>query len=176
MLTPAVTMHSASRPPLTAPKGTKIVGLYMGGDTPHVWTQDEVKRFGKYRKLPIYVRSNPTGRNPVDDAMTVLQWLYHFRVPRGQVVALDLEGAVNKPYVSGFGNVLRFFGYKVWPYGEISTIFGNPPEDGYWVAHYDNKRRMVHHPNVRAKQYKTGPSWTTSMVKYWQYVHSFKRW
>jgi hypothetical protein len=50
MVLPPVKMFDASTPPASAPPGYRAVAGYIGGDTPHVWTGAEWRRFGKLRK------------------------------------------------------------------------------------------------------------------------------
>jgi hypothetical protein len=59
MVLPPVKMFDARVPPASAPAGYRAVAGYIGGDTPHVWTDAEWKRFGSLPKLPIWVRSDP---------------------------------------------------------------------------------------------------------------------
>jgi hypothetical protein len=110
--------------------------VYIGGDTPHVWSEPEIRAaYGRYR-LPTYVRSNPQNADPIGDAGQALAWLAAHHVPAGRAVVLDLETAVNAVYVLAFGQKLHAAGYKVWPYGSKSTLFKNPALDGYFVADY----------------------------------------
>ncbi len=56
MVLPPVKMFDASVPPASAPAGYRAVAGYIGGDTPHVWTKAEWRRFDQLPKLPIWVR------------------------------------------------------------------------------------------------------------------------
>lgn len=108
--------------------------VYIGGDTPHVWTDAEDKAaYGRYR-LPVYVRSNPASANSKTDANAAVSWLKAHKVPAGRAVVLDLETAVDATYVTGFAGIVHAAGFKVLPYGSKSTIFKNPKCDGYFVA------------------------------------------
>jgi hypothetical protein len=95
MVLPPVKMFDASTPPASAPPGYRAVAGYIGGDTPHVWTDAEWRRFGKLRKLPIWVRSNPTQVDAEADAFAALERLFELNIPRGTTVAVDLETAVD---------------------------------------------------------------------------------
>lgn len=169
-------MVDASNPPPKKPSRANAIAGYIGGDTPHVWTVAQWNAIGRCRKLPIYVRSNPAQHNPVDDALEALRMLYVLKVPRGSAVALDLETAVDEVYVSGFVSVLHFYGYRVWVYGSLSTVFHNPPGNGYWVAHYDNKVTMPRHAHVVAKQYASGTQFDWSSVKLAPFFYQLKVW
>lgn len=108
--------------------------VYIGGDTPHVWSAAEDKAaYGRYR-LPCYVRSNPGSANSAKDAAAAIAWLHANKVPAGRAVVLDLETAVDPVYVTGFAGKLHAAGYKVLPYGSKSSIFKNPKCDGYFVS------------------------------------------
>ena len=170
MVLPPVKMFDASTPPASAPGGYRAVAGYIGGDTPHVWTDAEWKRFHALRKLPIWVRSDPTAVDAKTDAFAALEGLYALRVPRGITVALDLETAVDGAYVNVFHSVMRWAGFYVWVYGSASTVFGNPAADGYWVADYAGKGPFMYdHQMVKGTQYANGSHYDSSLVKYWQY-------
>jgi len=170
MVLPPVKMFDASTPPESAPPGYRAVAGYIGGDTPHVWTEGEWRRFRKLRKLPIWVRSNPAQVHAEPDAFAALQRLFELHVPRGTTVALDLETAVDAGYVRTFHRVMRWAGFYAWVYGSASTVFKNPPADGYWVADYAGKGPFLYpHKMVKATQYADGPHYDSSLVKYWQY-------
>jgi hypothetical protein len=170
MVLPPVKMFDASIPPATAPPGYRAVAGYIGGDTPHVWTEREWRRFGKLRKLPIWVRSDPTAVSAEADAFAALEPLYNLKVPRGITVALDLETSVDAGYVRTFHGVMRWAGFYVWVYGSASTVFRNPAADGYWVADYAGKGPFMYsHRFVKATQYQPGQHYDSSLVKYWPY-------
>src|SRR5258708_14891264 len=63
MVLPPVKMFDASEPPAPAPAGYRAVAGYIGGDTPHVWTDAEWRRFARLHKLPTWVRATPTEGN-----------------------------------------------------------------------------------------------------------------
>jgi len=120
--------------PLSDPPKTDVVLVYIGGDTPHVWTSAESKAQPARYRLPTFVRSNPQQANVVTDANVAISWLRGNFVPQGSSVVLDLETAVDVTYVNSFGALLHDAGYKVLPYGSSSTLFQNPKLDGYFVA------------------------------------------
>ena len=166
MVLPPVKMFDASTPPATAPAGYRAVAGYIGGDTPHVWTDAEWHRFRGMRKLPIWVRSDPANV----DAFAALQRLFELNIPRGVTIALDLETAVDFEYVRMFHRVMKWAGFFVWVYGSASTVFDNPHADGYWVADYAGKGPFMYpHAMVKATQYEAGATYDSSLVKYWQY-------
>jgi hypothetical protein len=167
---PPVKMFDASTPPSSAPHGYRAVAGYIGGDTPHVWTEAEWRRFAKLRKLPIWVRSNPAQVHAEADSFAALERLYELKVPRGVTIALDLETSVDAGYVRTFHRVMRWAGFFVWVYGSASTVFRNPQCDGYWVADYAGKGPfMYQHKMVKATQYENGTHYDSSLVKHWQY-------
>lgn len=131
------TMYDAAYPPATPPP-TDIVAFYVGGDTPHIWSDSEIARQTARWRLPIWVRSNPDQADPSIDAERTVAWLDAHQVPRGVVVALDLETAVNPRYVDTFAMAVGRAGWLVMKYGSESTIFRNPSTPGgTWVADYN---------------------------------------
>lgn len=167
-------MFDASTPPESAPIGYKAVAGYIGGDTPHVWSRAEWKRFSNLRKLPIFVRSN-LGANGQDDAVMALQRLYQIGCPPGSRVAWDMETSVQVDYLLDVFKVMRFFGYYVWVYGSASTVFSNPVCNGYWVADFkDGSPFMYPIRSARATQYKPGQVFDSSTIRAWQLRHLWK--
>jgi hypothetical protein len=152
---------------------TGIVGGYPGafGDPFHVWTAGDWARFPRNRKLPIFVNTNP--QHPEDDAFAAIRVLHFLGVPagRGIFTALDLETAVSPGYVAAYGATMRWAGFKVWPYGSASAIFGNPPLNGYWVADYLGIGPFMYdNPETVATQYAnpatgSGGPWDSSTVR-----------
>jgi len=138
-----------------APKWEVVAG-YVGGNTPHVWTDAEwalmVERSGALWCLPIYSRSNPGIHDPSVDAGQLVAWLIDHRVPKGCGAALDLETAIDPGYVRTFDSKLYAVGYKVILYGSKSSLFQNPkPSGGYWVADYTNEPHL--YPGSAATQW-----------------------
>lgn len=176
MIFAPVKMYDASKPRVAIPKDGKVVAGYIGGDTPHVWTIGEWQKFNGLKKLPIYVRDNPASHNGTDDAFEALRKLYILGVPKGSPVALDMETAVSSVYVMGFHQVMKWAGYRLWVYGSLNFVTGNPRCDGYWVAHYDDKAKFDPDVKEAAKQYRRGSDWDTSIVKWWQYTYRLKKW
>jgi hypothetical protein len=133
-----------------------IVAGYIGGNTPHVWTDAEWAQFPQPYRLPIFTRS--TGGDPVDDANHVIQWMTAHHVPAGSTVALDFEKRVDGDYLRKFDSLVVQAGWKVMLYGQLSTIFGNPrPSGGYWVAHWTGVEHME--PGAVATQWSGSGSW-----------------
>jgi hypothetical protein len=122
---------SAYPMPAPPPGGWRnIILLYAGGDTVHPWTPAEIASMPSRYRWPCWVRSNPAQVNASLDAAQFISWLYAHRVPKGTCVILDLETAVDAPYVSVFNLELRAAGYKVTKYGSQNYIWENPKTDG----------------------------------------------
>jgi hypothetical protein len=151
-----------------------IIGGYVRrppGDPAHGWTPAEWGMFPKNKKLPIVVQSNPGNvAGAQTDAFEALQDLYALGVPTGVQVALDLETAVDPTYVQEFGKILKWAGFHVHPYGSTSSIFKNPPLQGYWVASpaANGQPFEYNHPDVVATQYALDvpPGYDASTVRW----------
>lgn len=126
-------LYDASSPP--PDPHLDVCGFYIGGDTPHVWTDAEIAGQSARWRLPIYVTDNPGQRNAAADAGTAVAWLRSHGVPAGSAVALDYETAVDAAYVTAFDGAVRSAGWTVLLYGSLSTVTQNPrPSAGYWTA------------------------------------------
>jgi hypothetical protein len=163
------------------PAWTGIAGGYLFslGQAFHPWPVSDWNRFPGNKKLPILMQKRPgDAASAQADAFTVLQELYNLCVPAGTGIVLDLETAVNAPYTRRFGRIMHYFDYRVYVYGSASTLFRNPPLDGYWVAApaKDGKPYMYPHDFVEMTQYaldvkpgidRSTVRWRTQLKKWW---------
>jgi hypothetical protein len=149
------------------PSWTGAVGGYYGGpDAYNVWAPRDWTRFHGNRKLPIWV-GGPDGPGEAKQAIEALREL---GVPKRVYTVIDMEDRVDDTYVNHFGQALQAAGYKVWVYGQASTVFGNPRLNGYWVADYADKGPFMYdHRHVRATQYAQGQNYDSSTVRDWTY-------
>jgi hypothetical protein len=166
-----VRMTDASIEPKTLPAGTKIIAGYLGGNTPHVWTAAEWNRF-KVKKLPIFVCTGEG--NGIADGWEALKRLYQLNVPKGTVVAYDMETSIFATTVLNFYEVLRWAGYYTWVYGSRDFVFANPRCSGYWVADYTEVSHLV--KGSCATQYENGTATDRSVVSSWQYLRRLRAW
>ena len=149
------------------PPGFDIAGGYYGGPNAyHVWPASDWGRFPGYR-LPIWVGGSDGGA----EGLQAGQVLRRLGVPDGCVAVLDMETREDAAYVEAFGIGVESFGYKTWVYGSASTVFRNPPLNGYWVADYTSDVRVIdgllQHPGVRAVQFAAVGPYDASLVKQW---------
>lgn len=124
------------------------------------WTAAEWAWFLGNRKLPIWVG----GLAGEDDAFACLRQLFDLAVPVGAYVAADMETRVDETYLTRFGAVLHWFGYRVLVYGSTGTLFENPPLDGYWVADPTGQPHLYAHADVPATQYLDAGAYDASLV------------
>lgn len=82
-------------------------------------------------------------------------------------VALAMETRTDRTYVAAFGAIMQHYGYRVLVTGSASSVFGNPPLNGYWVEDYIYKPFMYNHSHVRATQWTDGEKYDQSTVKPW---------
>src|SRR5579862_947840 len=175
-------MHDSAIPPSKPLDGFHAVAGYIGGDTPHVWTPKEWKRFRGFPKLPIYVNnlSPDSYQDGKTDAFKAMEQLLLIGCKPGHPVAYDLETAIVPMRVQGFATAKRFFGYDVWAYGSLDFIFKikfrNP---SYWPADYTPNPSWPSRDS-RALQFKADvpvagePNIDISWVRWWQV--KFRMW
>ncbi len=135
-------MFDAAWPPTSPPKVDAVAG-YVGGGTPHIWSDAEwaasMQKSGARYKLPIFVRVPPTPRDPRAEARFCLDWAARHQQPKGTLIALDYETAVDATYLGAFDDVIVAGGYKCIVYGTRRTVLQNPrPSGGYWTATWNN--------------------------------------
>lgn len=176
-------MRDSATPSAILPAWHRAVAGYLQpGDPYQPWAPTDWARFAGQRKLPIFVQTNAATAHPWTDADQVVRQLRALGVPKGCYTAIDLESVVCPDYVEAYGDAMHLAGYKTWVYGSVSTVFGNPELNGYWVANYANAGPfMVNHPGVRATQYASpdtgsGGNWDSTAIPDWVYYsHSWWR-
>jgi hypothetical protein len=153
------------------PNGFQVSAFYIGGATPHVWTQQEIKDYTYPIKLPIYVPNYfSTGNlDPVTDFTDCLAALKRVGAPEGTTVAIDFETVINPYYVTQMNRSMISEGYGVLLYGSSSTVLDNPkPFCGYWVAtradNHDFPGVGNLYPGSVATQYLAGEKYDTSVI------------
>lgn len=121
---------------------TEGVCGYIGGGTPHVWSDVEwataMRDSTAQLRLPIFVRVPPTTRDPVAEADFCIDWARVHDQPRGTLIALDYETAIN-PWQERFDAQIVKAGYSMILYGTRRTVIQNKrPSGGYWTATWNN--------------------------------------
>ncbi len=135
-------MFDAAWPPANPPRWEVAAG-YIGGSTPHLWTDAEWAATGTRWRLPIFVRVPPTTRKPADDAALAIRWLQAHNVPKGVCLALDYETAIDATYLQAFDTAIVAAGYRTLLYGTRRTVLQNPrPSGGYWDAQWTNEPHL----------------------------------
>ena len=155
------------------PTDAVIAGYIPGGDPAHPWTtKQDWHKFKGRRKLPIFVRSNPTDSLAEDDAFKALRDLYDLGA-FGCLIALDIETALDAEYVQRFGNIMTHYYYRVLPYGSTANLFKVPVLGGRWAAAPGKKLSdFPHSDDVRIVQ-DTGaqPKYDRSVMHEFLAVH-----
>jgi hypothetical protein len=145
-----------------------VFGYYGGPNAYHVWPAGDWGLFPG-PKCPVWVG----GQEGSAEGMAAGEVLRSMGVPAGSVTALDMETRKDVTYVEHFGAQLAAAGYLTWVYGSASTVFGNPPLNGYWVASYGISYTQVlallEQPHVRAVQDQADvtPGYDVDLVKQW---------
>lgn len=144
-----------------------VAGYLVSPNAFHSWSESDWDKVPG-PKLPVFVANNgpKNGRN---DGRAIVQQLRDLKVPSGKLVVVDLEESVDKTYVERLYSVVHDqAGYRVWVYGSASTVFQNPPCNGYWVADYVGATPfMYNHRQVRSTQWERGSLYDTSAVLKW---------
>ena len=151
------------------PGGYEIAAGYYGGpDEFRQWPAADWRRFPGFR-LPIWVG----GADSSTEVPAAIGALHALGVPRGSITVVDMEERRNPSYVQEFGDHLQAAGYLVWVYGSLSSVYGNPHLNGYWVADYTPNMNQIdaalQTAHVRAVQYAANvpPGFDASLVRAW---------
>lgn len=133
--------------------------VYVGGDTPHPWTDAEIAALKLVPWfefiVPIWVRSNPTGSAQAQqDAAAQLAWSRRHGQPPQTVIELDFETAVEGAYAVTFDTDLQRGAELEMLYGSAATVTGNPaPSDGYNEADWTGVEPTALPPGVVGEQF-----------------------
>lgn len=156
-------MYDAAYPP-PHPPATDAVAFYIGGNTPHIWSDAQIAHTTQRWRLPIFTRS--VGGDPAADAGAAARWCRAHGQPKGTLVALDFETRQDNGYLHTFDSVLRSAGWLTVVYGSAAYVYGNArPTGGYWAARWDGNASPG---GDTAKQYagdvQLGHPWDLSAV------------
>lgn len=132
--------------------GFDICCFYIGGDTPHVWTRQQLVEQPARWRLPIWVTDHAADGEKQGQLCTAA--LDAIGCPRGVAVALDVETLRDPAMVNAFADIIHAHKRLTVPYGSPATLFYNPPRSGYWVANPTNQPHMYEHPHT------VGTQWT----------------
>lgn len=150
MTEPTIAMWDASTLPDPQPT-TPAAAFYVGGDTPHVYTDAEVKAIRARYGLPIW-----TGYDHASDgaaeAARVVAWLHSHGWKPGTLVAVDTEDLVIPAFLSEFNRVVTEAGWLLLHYESKDAQAGNPPTSGgKWAADWTGIPHL--RPGDTATQY-----------------------
>lgn len=158
-----IKLGDSSTPPATYPVADGW-GFYIGGNTPHVWTTAEIATLKQHVRflLPIFTRSHPNGATGASaDAAAILTAAHGLGQPKATLIAVDLEAAIDAPYVTTLDRLITAGGYRLVAYGQLSTVTRNPrPAGGYWVGEWDG---VANDPSWTGKQYQDIGPYDVSM-------------
>jgi hypothetical protein len=165
-----LSFYDSAYPPANPPANMDGVCGYIGGDTPHVWDlTDWNSQHVRYR-LPIFVRSNPSGANASADVGSALTQLRAIKAPKGILIAWDMETASDANYIKAVYKLISTDGYKLIVYGSQDEVFGNQNPDGlYWGADWTSVKGLV--PGDAITQWVSFNSYdedtATATLPYW---------
>lgn len=147
-----------------------VAGYVAHGDPYRVWSAADWQRFRGLRKLPVFVRSNPAGREQaLQDAANTLRDLRKLGVPKGRYVALDRETSHDVNDAWAWAHAVRRGGYLPIQYRSEST----PSAPGFnwdWVAWYRGIGPFMADKPAAATQYASGTDFDSSTVRPWIYI------
>lgn len=169
-----LTFYDAAYPP-SHPPATDGVAFYIGGDTPHVWTNAEVQAQKARFRLPIFVRSNPHGASATNDVAAAVAALHRLGAPHGTLVAWDMEMAADATYIAAVYRLLIAAKYTLIVYGSQSTVFGNRSPNGlYWGAEWTNRPHIARGNQMTQWESTAGfdESTALSTLPFWDTHHA----
>lgn len=153
MSEPTLTMWDASNLPDPQPV-VPVGAFYLGGDTPHVYTDAQVAAIRARWGLPIWTGFDHQSDGQLE-AEKVVAWLRAHHWKPGTLVGLDTEDLVIPGFIGPFNAVVTAAGWLVLHYESKSSDGGNPPTSGgRWSADWTGIPHL--RPGDRATQYVPG--------------------
>jgi len=127
----------ASTPPDVAPPGYQAVMGYIGGETPHVWTPAEWRRFAHLRQLPIWVArfTEPAVSEAVEAAGVARELGWNDNGTRA--ILGDFEDVTDPRWIAAWGHEIVNWGYIPWGYESANVRAANPPLLGLVIAQWN---------------------------------------
>jgi hypothetical protein len=138
-----------------------VAGYLAAPEAAHAWSEQDWHGIPG-PKLPIW-EAGYSGRTEAESCLAQLEALG----AKECYVALAMETRKDISYVSAFGAIMQHHDYRVLVTGSASSVFDNPPLNGYWVEDYTYKPFMYKHSSVRATQWTDGELYDQSTVKPW---------
>jgi Putative peptidoglycan binding domain len=139
-----LSFYDAAYPPASPPL-TSGVCIYIGGDTPHIWTNADIAAQASIRyRLPVFVRSNPDNASPAADVTAAVTRLAQIHAPFNTLVCWDVETAIDPGYIEAVYRLLRAAQYQLIVYGSQSDVLKNQnPDDLYWGADWTGTAHLA---------------------------------
>lgn len=150
MSEPTLAMWDASNLPDPQPT-TPVAAFYTGGDTPHVYTDAQVKAIRARYGLPIWTGYDHTNDGAAE-ASKLLAWLHAHGWKPGTLVAIDTEELVIPVFIAAFNHAVTAAGWLLVDYQSKVAIPDNPPTSGgVWAADWTGIPHL--RPGDTATQY-----------------------
>lgn len=164
-MTPTYEMGDASTPP-APPAKLPVFAFYIGGQTPHRWTDTEYEALTSRWVLPIYTRTDSVMPAAVV-ADEIMSWLRSHSFDHGCTVALDTESALLGQWLADVDNIVTAGGHRLMEYESKGPIGHNPPTSGgRWVADWTGIPHL--YAGSLATQYSSadmaGLAWDSSLI------------
>lgn len=158
-------MGDASTPP-SPPAPLPVFGFYIGGDTPHVWTDAEINALTSRYGLPIYTYSDPAA-DPHGAGEAIVNWLHQHGWATGTTVALDTESVAMPGNIAVIDTIVHNAGWRLMDYESKSPIADNGlTSGGRWVADWTDAPHL--YPGSNATQYASATmnhfQWDSSVI------------
>lgn len=158
-------MFDSAYPP-QQPPAVPVVAFYIGGDTPHDWSDEEIAAQPATYGLPIYVHDG-VGGDAAAAAAEVIGWLEAHSWAPGAAVAIDTEATVEPAWIADFDAIVSVKGWPVIDYQSKGPVSSNPlTSGGRWIADWTGSPHQ--YPGAVATQYasadQTGQPWDLSLI------------
>lgn len=166
-----------SSAPVTGAPDVPVRAFYIGGQTPHIWTDREIGQLTSRWALPIFVNVRQ-GESAAADATYIIDWLRSHGWDRGSTVAVDTEAVIEPGYLAALDQHVGAAGWLLMDYQSKVAVAGNPvTSGGRWVADWTGQPHLRDGDN--ATQYlpgsMSGKPWDESLIRATVKLHQLNK-
>ena len=146
--------YDAAFPPAEPPPWP-ICGFYIGGHTPHTWTDAEIADQPARWFAPLWVTHSQAMPSDAEaDALRIVSWLEAHNVEPSVTVWIDTETWRVGSYLTRLATLLAAHGRHIGNYGSLSVVTLNPVlAGGRWSADWNDLHQLDKAPDIKATQF-----------------------
>ena len=132
-----------------------VCGFYMGGMTPHIWTDAEIAAITARELNPIYPYIGvDSAAEAARVASEMLARAIELKLPKGKSLCIDTETNVYNAFLVTLDHMITVGGYSLLNYGSLAYVIQNAPTSGgRWSADWTDVQHIDDGHNIVGTQF-----------------------